>query len=107
MLMNLYWCGYKPVKRGRGAANKALVVVAVEDKGISLGRIRLSYIPDASSDSLNGFIQDSIDTGSIIRTDAWLGYNQLSSLMYKHIIKKEGSFIGENPLPLVHRVTHS
>ncbi len=99
-----YIGGGKPGKRGRGAAGKALVVIAVEDKGIGFGRIRLSHIPDASSDSLNGFIQDSIDPGSIIRTDAWLGYNQLSSLGYKHVIKKEGSYIGENSLPLVHRV---
>ena len=99
-----YIGGNKHGKRGRGATGKALIVIAVEDKGVGLGRVRLSHIPDASSNSLNSFIQDSIDSGSTVKTDAWLGYNQLTSLGYKHVVTKQGSFVGENPVPLVHQV---
>lgn len=99
-----YIGGKKSGKRGRGAAGKALVVIAVEDKGVGFGRIRLCHIPDASTKNINPFIQDSIEEGSTISTDAWLGYNGLSSLGYKHVITNQKSVIGENPLPLVHRV---
>ena len=66
--------GPKPGKRGRGAAGKALIAVAVEDKGIEgFGRIRMQRIPDFSSDSLNGFVASYVAPGSEIRTDAWSG----------------------------------
>lgn len=81
-----------------------MVVIAVEDKGVGLGRIRLRHIPDASSKNLNPFIEDSIDIGSTICTDAWFGYSKFSSLGYKHVIMNQQSFVGDNPLPLVHRV---
>ncbi len=100
-----YVGGKKPGKRGRGAAGKALVVIAVEDKGVGFGRIRLRHITDASAKNLKKFTQDSIEKGSTISTDAWPGYNDLSSLGYKHIIMNQQSIIGDNPLPFVHRVT--
>lgn len=74
-----YIGGERPGKRGRGAANKALVVVAVEDKsefsktGKGIGRIRLQHIPDASSDELTDFVENQISLGSRIRTDGWSG----------------------------------
>ncbi len=43
--------GKKPGKWGRGAGDKNLVVVAVEDKGKHIGRIRLHRVKDASADS--------------------------------------------------------
>ena len=48
--------GKKSGKRGRGAEGKSLVAVAVELNGRKTGRVRLSKIPDASSESLNKFI---------------------------------------------------
>ncbi len=71
-------------KRGRGL-KKCIVVIAVEilkPKGFS--RVRMRYIPDASSKSLTSFIQDTIETGSTILTDGWLGYTNLESLGYNH-----------------------
>ena len=50
-----YVGGRKLGKRGRGAEGKAIVAIAVEDKGTEgIGRIRLEHVPDASSDSLSG-----------------------------------------------------
>ena len=44
--------GVKPGKRGRGAAGKTLIMVAVEVRGTVIGRIRLLVIPDAKADTL-------------------------------------------------------
>ncbi len=71
-------------KRGRGS-KKSLVVIAVEiheDK--HFGRVRMRYIPDASSKTLRGFITDMIESGSTIHTDGWRGYNGLDTIGYHH-----------------------
>lgn len=41
-------------KQGRGAEEKSLIVVAVEIKERLMGKIRLKWINDASSNSLHG-----------------------------------------------------
>ena len=69
-----YVGGKKPGKRGRGAEGKALVGIAVEDKGDEgIGRIRLWHLEDASTASLSLFVQGIAQPGSTIRTDDWLG----------------------------------
>jgi len=84
-----YIGGEKPGKRGRGADGKALVAIAVEDKAEKkIGRIRLSVIPDASSDSLTLFAQQCVEKGSIVRTDDWPGYSNLRSIGYFHEVVK-------------------
>jgi hypothetical protein len=68
-----YYGGEKAGKRGRGAEGKALVAIAIEDKGIGMGRVRLRRIPDASGESLNQFVTENIDIGSTIRKMVGLG----------------------------------
>ena len=82
-----YVGGEKPGKRGRGALGKALVAVAVEDKGAAgIGRIRLAVIPDASQGSLAAFIAQTVAQGSTIRTDDWIGYGTLQEVGYKRTV---------------------
>jgi len=99
-----YIGGEKSGKRGRGAAGKALVVVAVEDKGNRLGRIRLCRVPDASVRSLIPVVRESVDTGSLVRTDGWSSYGRLTSEGYEHTVVREDGDVGDNLLPLVNRV---
>ena len=70
--------------QGRGAHEKALIVVAVEDNGSGVGRIRFRQIPNASAATLNRFIQDSVVPGSVVHTDGWRGYRKVGSLGYTH-----------------------
>jgi transposase-like protein len=94
-----YIGGKRTGKRGRGADSKILVVIAAQINGNRIGRIRLQCIPNASGDSLNYVVKETIDIGSTIITDGWEGYGQLESLGYKHkIVKQEGN-VGENLLP--------
>lgn len=87
-----YIGGESPGKRGRGADNKMLVIVAVEDDSVTpgktkgMGRIRLSRIPNASADSLRSFLKENIDPGSQVRTDGWLGYGPISADGYIHVV---------------------
>lgn len=96
-------------KRGRGAAGKVLVLVAVEDRGGTdqkgIGRIRLKIIADASGTTLTDAIAEMVEPGSTIRTDGWTGYNGLVEKGYKHIVvKHQEEELGHDPTPLVHRI---
>lgn len=99
-----YIGGERPGKRGRGAADKSLVFIAVEDKDSKIGRIRLQRVVDASANSLMPAIQDSIQPGSVVRTDGWNGYNGLGAKGYKHFVVRQTEDVGENMLPLANRV---
>jgi transposase-like protein len=91
---------------GRLKVEKALVVVAAQEDGPGIGRIRMCHIVDASSASLVPFVQDSVAPGSVIHTDGWLGYLPLQSKGYEHEVtflkgkKKTPSEL----MPRVHRV---
>jgi len=94
-----YVGGKKPGKRGRGAAGKALVGIAVEDKGKEgIGRIRLGHLEDASGASLTPFVKGVVQPCSTIRTDDWLGYNGLSDSGFQHCI------VNSNDLKLAHLI---
>ena len=101
-----YLGGIEEGVRGRGAETKALIVVAAQEDGRRIGRIRLRQIPDASAKSLIAFIQESVEPGSVVHTDGWLGYEPLQSSGYQHEVtalhgnKKSPSDL----LPRVHLV---
>lgn len=94
------------LRGGRVLDEKALIVAAVEVRGRGSGRVRLQVVPDASAQSLTGFVQKNVERGTVVRTDAWQGYAALTSLGYRHRPRTRG----EDPrraaklLPRVHRV---
>jgi transposase-like protein len=99
-----YIGGKKPGKRGRGAAGKALVLVAAEDKGNKIGRIRLRHIVDASAESITPGIQEAIEPGSAVCTDGWSGYVGLGAKGYMHTVVRKNAYVGYNLLKITNRV---
>jgi hypothetical protein len=76
--------GPRPGKPGRGAGGKALIAGAVESgrgkaRGRRLGRLRLAAVPDASADSLSGFIARNVATPAAVANDGWSGYGRLEA----------------------------
>ena len=100
----IYIGGPRPGKRGRGAAGKTLVLVAVEDRDGRSGRIRLHKIKNASGASLIPVVENSVEPKGEIRTDTWEGYNGLPSSGYTRTIIRKTADIGDNLLPLANRV---
>jgi transposase-like protein len=101
----IYVGGVRHGKRGRGAEGKSLVLVAVEDKGDAMGRIRLRQVANASAEALTPAVREAVQPGNVVRTDDWGGYNDLPSNGYKRQIVRKSVETGKNLLPLVNRVT--
>lgn len=80
----IYVGGYESGVGGRQLVGKALVVIAVELDGKKVGRIRLRHVPDASGESLVGFITDNVEKGAKVHTDDWNGYNGTKAAGYRH-----------------------
>lgn len=102
-----YVGGDKVGKRGRGAEGKSLVMVAVEldvEHKNKIGRIRLSRVLDASSISINKFLEENIEKGSVINTDGWNGYNQVNSIGYTRKIVRDSENLGSDPLHHCHLI---
>ena len=70
--------------RGRQTEDQAIVVVAAEQDGRGIGRIRLRRVPDVSGDSLHAFIEESAASGSVVHTDGWKGYDNIAKKGYPH-----------------------
>jgi len=83
-------------------SRKALVVIAAQEDGRRIGRIRMRRIVQASAAQLHPFILDSIQRGSTVHTDGWKAYAGLRLQGYDH----EVDFLKNDAelLPRVHRV---
>lgn len=100
----VYMGGEKSGKRGRGAAGKTLILVAVQEDGKKIGRIRMRCVANASAKSLEPAVLEAVELGSCICTDGWIGYNGLEALGYVHEVVRKKSSVGEEPLPKVNLV---
>ena len=101
-----YLGGLEEGLRGRKTETKALIIVAAEEAGMGIGRIRMRLIADASAKCLHAFVQESVAAGSIVHTDGWAGYPGLADKGYVHnvTILKGRKESPSELLPRVHRV---
>jgi transposase-like protein len=100
----IYLGGKRSGKRGRGAEGKTLVLIAAQEDGTRIGRIRLQQIKDASAKSLGPAVRRAVEPGSLVRTDGWKGYTGLKQLGYAREIARKDGIVGDNLLPLCNRV---
>ena len=100
-----YWGTEEPM-RGRGTIRKALIAVAAQEDGAGVGRIRLRRIVNASAPSLHGFVEESIEPGSVVHTDGWSGYGGLEAKGYRHEVTNlaQDNNTASELLPRVHLV---
>ncbi len=80
------------------------MLIAAQVDGERIGRIRLRRVKDASGASLEPAVQETVEPGSIVRTDGWGGYNNLDHLGYVREIVRKNAEVGDNLLPRCNRV---
>ena len=101
-----YVGGLEEGVRGRQTETKALVAVACEQDGPSIGRIRLRRIADASGACLEAFLEEAIEPGSVLHTDGWEGYAGVEAKGYRHkvTVLRGRQASPAQLMPRVHRV---
>lgn len=101
-----YVGGPEPGADGRHVEKKSIVVVATEQAGAGIGRIRLRRLSDVSGAQLLPFIRESIEPGSTVHTDGWRGYMGVSAAGYHHQVTRlrRSDRLAHQLLPGVHRV---
>lgn len=98
-----YWGGEEKGVVGRLTEDKALIAVAAEEDGKGIGRIRLRRIADTTKVCLHGFIAESVEPGSTVRTDGLNAYRGLTGYVHDRQVQRRQPD-GEHLLPRVHRV---
>jgi transposase-like protein len=102
--------GPRSGRRGRGAAGKQIVAVAVEKPAghaqHGFGRARICVIENTQRRTLEEFVEETCEPGSIIYTDGLTSYQGLSNLGYTHVVSSISA--SDDPahvvMPAVHRV---
>jgi transposase-like protein len=98
-----YWGSKEEGVVGRLTEDKALIIVAAEEDGKGIGRIRLRHIPDTTKTSLHDFVAEAIEPGSTVRTDGLNAYRGLKGYVHDRQVQRRQPE-GEHLLPRVHRV---
>lgn len=98
--------GLKEGIRGRNTFKKALVVIAAQEEGNGIGRIRMRRLLDASGESLRGFVDSAIEPSSVVCSGGWQGYAGLEAHGYGHevTVMRTSDASASDLLPRVHRV---
>jgi hypothetical protein len=100
--------GREDPKQGTWVEQKAVVIVAAEEDGPRIGRIRLATVPGPTKKHLHRFAQQAIEPGSVLRTDGRNAWEGIETLGYKHkptvLLKHKDRNAASRLLPRVHRV---
>ena len=98
-----YWGSEEKGLIGRLTEKKTLIIVAAEQDGKGIGRIRLRRIPDLTKASVNGFIAEAVEPGSTVCTDGLNVYRGLAGYVHDRQVQRRQPE-GEYLMPRVHRV---
>lgn len=99
--------GEDSASHGRRLGRKSLVIIAAEEDGEGIGRIRLRRIPAPKRSCLHGFIREAVELGSLVHTDGFQAYRGLEPLGYRHevsVLLGQGADAASRLLPRVHRI---
>lgn len=88
-------------KRGRGAKNKAQVIVAVENRGKSAGYAKMTVIETLDGSTVETTAKNTVKKGTTVRTDGYSSYRVLAK-HYAYDGKKVEAKNADTMLPWVH-----
>jgi transposase-like protein len=89
---------------GRLTHDKALVLVAAQEEGTRIGRIRLRRVAELTKVAVRDFVVAAVEPGSVLRTDGLNVYQGLEGYGHEPVVVKKQSVDASTVLPRVHRV---
>ena len=96
-----YIGGKRTGKRGRGAAGKQPILVAVETRDGNAGYMAIEAVDKISKKTVREFLQNHLKAGQTVRTDAFPALNSVGE-MHNHQKKVVPAEEASEWLPLVH-----
>jgi transposase-like protein len=99
-----YWGGEEEGVVGRLTHAKALVLIAAQQDGKGIGRIRLARVSELTRKTAHGFIAQAVEPGSTVITDGLNVYEGLAGYDHRPIVLKRQTQDASTLLPRVHRV---
>ena len=96
-----YIGGKRTGKRGRGAAGKQPILVAVETRDGNAGYMAIEAVDKISKKTVREFLQNHLKAGQTVRTDAFPALNSVGE-MHNHQKKVVPAAEASEWLPLVH-----
>jgi len=103
-VVETYWGAPEEGVVGRLTYAKTLVLVAAQQDGPRIGRIRMARVANLSKESLHGFIGQAIEPGSTVVTDGLSLYDGLKRYRHEAIVIAGSGKRASELLPRVHRV---
>jgi len=79
-----YFGAPKPGKRGRGAAGKAKVVIAVETPGNKPRFAAMRMVPRVNGEEIQALVRERLVEEVVVKTDGWQGYSFLDGSPRRH-----------------------
>lgn len=99
-----YWGAEEEGVIGRLTHKKVLVIVAAQVDRAGIGRIRLRCLPDLTKASLHEFISETVEPGSVVRTDGLRAYCGMTDYRHEPVVIGKRKASADDLLPRVHRV---
>ena len=99
-----YVGGHEEGVIGRHTRDKALVLVAAQEDGRGVGRIRLRRVESLNRATVRDFVAQAVEPGSVIRTDGLNVYEGLTGYGHEPVIVRRQGADASTLLPRVHRV---
>ena len=89
---------------GRLTQDKSLVLVAAQEDGRGIGRIRMRRVEELTKATVRAFLAEAVEPGSVIRTDGLNVYEGLDGYRHEPVAIKRQTGNASTVLPRVHRV---
>lgn len=99
-----YWGAPEEGVVGRLVAKKTVLVVAAEEDGAGIGRIRMGRISTLTRVAVRRFAEAAIEPGSMLITDGLGVYKGLKNYRHEARVVAKSSKTASELLPRVHRV---
>lgn len=99
-----YWGGVEEGMVGRLTADKALILIAAQQAGTGIGRIRLARVPSLTRQTVHGFIGQALEPGSVVISDGLNVYAGLTGYDHRPIVLRRRGQEASQMLPRVHRI---